>query len=90
MKKELKESFPESIGFYKSEKFVIVYSQYTNPSKYSISTLKGFRLRNDDIIKSLVNMIKQNIYQPSFASSEFLYSPGELKFEFGRIPSTYS
>ena len=61
LKKEIKEIFPESIGFYKSEKFVIVYSGYTNLCEGSINTLKAFRLRNKDIIKSFANMIKQNI-----------------------------
>lgn len=61
LKKEIKEIFPESIGFYKSEKFVIVYSGYTNLCEGSFNTLKAFRLRNKDIIKSFANMIKQNI-----------------------------
>ena len=44
-----------------SEKFVIVYSGYTNLCEGSFNTLKAFRLRNKDIIKSFANMIKQNI-----------------------------
>ena len=69
LKKEINKRFPESIRFYKSGKYVTVYSQYTNPFEYAISTLKGFGMRND-IMKSFANMIKQNISQPSDESLE--------------------
>ena len=49
------------IGFYRAKNHVIVYSQNVNPCQYSVSTLKGFRLRTDDIIECFANLIKRSI-----------------------------
>ena len=86
LKKETIKRFPESTRFYKSGQFVIVYSQYTNTCEYSISTLKDFGLRNEDIMKSFANMIKRNTSQPSDGSLEFLYNPDKLKFLISKGP----
>ena len=79
LKKKINKRFLESLGFYKSWKHITVYSQYTNPCEYSISTLKGFGLRNEDVMKLSVNMKKRNISQSSDESPEFPHTPGELK-----------
>ena len=61
LEKEIDNRFPESIEFYVSGKYAIVHPQYTNPCEYSVSTLKDFRLRNKDIMKSFAKIIKQSI-----------------------------
>lgn len=50
-----------------------------NPCAYSISILKGFELKNEGVIKSFENKIKQNNSQPSDEIPEFPYTPHELK-----------
>ena len=79
LQEKKKKRFPESIGVYESGKYVIVYSEYTNPCAYSISILKGFELKNEGVIKSFENKIKQNNSQPSDEIPEFPYTPHELK-----------
>ena len=79
LKKKINKRFLESLGFYKSREHITVCSQYTNPCEYSISTLKGFGLRNEDIMKLSANMKKRNISQSSDESPEFPHTPGELK-----------
>ena len=51
LKREIKQRFPDSIGFFKTGRHVIVYSQLTNPCEYSINTLMGTGMRNEDIIR---------------------------------------
>ena len=41
LKKVIMEHFPESIGFFKTGRHIIVYSQFTNTCAYSVSTLRG-------------------------------------------------
>ena len=53
--------FQDTIGFYRTGKHVIVYSQNVNPCQYSISTLEGFGVRADNMIKHFANFIKRSI-----------------------------
>ena len=68
----------EDIGFFRSGKHVIVYSQYVNPCQHSVSTLKGFGLREDDIIKPFARLVKRNIPK---RPDDARYSPAELEKE---------
>ena len=52
MRKAINDAFPDTIVFFRNGKFVIVYGQHTNPCEYSVNTLKGSGLREDDIIRS--------------------------------------
>ena len=62
-------------------KHVMVYSQIVNPCQYSISILKGFALRADDIIKYFANLIKRSIPLRFKDSLKFPYSPPERASE---------
>ena len=42
LKKHIDDRFPDTIGFYRTGRHMIVYSQNVNPCQYSISTLKGY------------------------------------------------
>ena len=72
------EHFPESIGFFKTGRHIIVYSQFTNPCAYSVSTLRGSGMRDKDIIKSFANMVKRNAKTSKGDMPKFPYSPTEL------------
>ena len=63
LERELKKHFPDSIGFFKTGKYVIVYSQFTNPCEYSVNTLLGKGMRDKDILLSFANMVKRKINQ---------------------------
>ena len=65
---------------------MIVYSQRMNPGQYSISTLKGFCMRIDDIIKYFASLIKRSIPKHSKDSLKFSYSPPELRSELMKGP----
>ena len=55
------ERFPDSIGFFKSGRDLIVHSQFINPCEYSVSTLKGHGMRDADIICSFANLIRRTV-----------------------------
>ena len=61
LKKYIDDIFRDKIGFYRTGKCVIVYSQNVNPCQYSMSTVKGFGLRADNITKHFANLIKRDI-----------------------------
>ena len=78
LKNVIMEHFPESIGFFKTGRPIIVYSQFTNPCAYSVSTLRGSGMRDKDIIKSFANMVKRNAKNSKGDVPKFPYSPTEL------------
>ena len=78
LEKVIMEHFPESIGFFKTGRHIIVYSQFTNPCAYSVSTLRGSGMRDKDIIKSIANMVKRNARTSKGDVPKFPYSPTEL------------
>ena len=79
LKREIKEHFPDSLGFFKTGRYVIVYSQFTNPCEYSVNTLMGKGMRDKNITLSFANMIKRKINQKIDETElKFPYSPKEL------------
>ena len=79
LKKTINDAFSDTIGFFKNGKYVIVYAQHTNPCEYSVNTLKGFGLRDDDIIRSFANLVKRSIPARSTDDPKFPYNSSELK-----------
>ena len=60
LKRRLIDRFNDNIGFFTSRRQVIAYSPDMNHCKYSVSTLEGFGLRDDDLLKAFGNMITVN------------------------------
>ena len=79
LKKYIDDIFRDKIGFYRTGKCVIVYSQNVNPCQYSMSTVKGFGLRADNIAKHFANLIKRDI-------PKFPCSPTELSSKLMKGP----
>ena len=65
---------------------MIVYSQNVNPWQYLLSTMKGFGLQANDIIKPFANLIERSIPDRSKGSPKFPYSPRELASELMKGP----
>ena len=86
LKSKLIDYFPEAFGFYKTGKYVIVFSQSVNPCKYSVETLKGFGLRDLDLTKSFCNMVKRKLSEKNNNLPKFPYKPDELKSEVKKGP----
>ena len=61
LKKHIDDRFRETIGFYRTGKHVIVYSQKVKPCQYLIRTLKIFGLQADDVMKYFANLIERSI-----------------------------
>ena len=47
LKRDIKQRFPDSIGFFKTRRHVIVNFQFANPSEYSTNTLMGAGMQNE-------------------------------------------
>ena len=93
LKEIVLERFPDSIGFFRSGKYLIVHSQYINPCEYSVSTLKGHGMRDTDIIRSFANLIRRRVESKRDEEhTSFPMKPNELVEELhkGPIPELYN
>ena len=58
LKRRLIEKFDEKIGFFPSGKQLIVFSIKINQCQYSVATLDGFGISDNDIIRSFARMVR--------------------------------
>ncbi len=83
-------SFGEDIGFYPTGKYVVVHNATVNPCEYSIATLKGHCMRDEDFVKSFASFVREKIKQRVFDSlpedSESLIK----QLNDGPIPELYN
>ena len=87
IKTKMTETFTESIGFYKTGRQVIVFSQLVNPCEYSVNILKGVGLRELELTKSIANMINRKADEKTVnGNPHFPYSPDDLKTEVKKGP----
>ena len=61
LKRRFIEKFDEKIGFFPSVKQSIVFSIEVNPCQYSVATLDGFGLSDNDIIRSFARMVRRKL-----------------------------
>ena len=59
LKRKLISQFPEELSFFPNGKYVIVHACDINPCEYSVATLKGHGLRDNDLMLAFANMIKR-------------------------------
>eukprot|EP00794_Sanderia_malayensis_P017234 gene17234-18955_t len=93
LKRKLLEQFTEErLGFFPQGKYVIVYSQDTNPCEYSASTLLGHGLRDNDLIRSVARMIRNKIELVKDEEHSWPYTPNEVveKLDSGPIRELYN
>ena len=90
LKRRLIEEFGDEIGFFPTGKYVIVHSSSINPCEYSVATLKGHCLRDEDFVRSFANFIKgkvtQRNYEPPPLSADALME----SFDNGPLPELYN
>ena len=68
------ETFPESIGFYKTGRQVIVFSQLVNPCEYSVNILKGGGLTELELTKSFATMVKRKAAEKQLTVSHIFHT----------------
>ena len=90
LKRRLVAEFGDEIGFFSTGKYVIVHSSAINPCEYSVATLKGHCLKDEDFLRSFANFIKRKVkernYEPPPLSA---YSLME-SFDNGPLPELYN
>jgi len=92
LKRKLIETFGDKIDFFPSGRQVIVYSCEVNPCQYSVATIKGFGLNDDDITRAFGNMIRRKIKDLETNNIVWPYSPEEVSqvIECGPLPELYN
>ena len=63
MKTLIGAQFGDGIDFYPSGRNIIVHNSRVNPCEYSLATIKGRGLRDDDIIKAFGAMIRRKVME---------------------------
>ena len=67
LRMELSNRFPEEVDFSSSGKYVTVYSSQVNPCDYSIATLKGSGLSDENHIRAFSNLIRKKVEKMEFS-----------------------
>ena len=58
LKQKLAKDVPEELSFYPVGCYVVVHSSDMTPCDYTVSTLKGYGLRNNNLIRAFSRMMK--------------------------------
>ena len=61
MKETLIETFSDKIQFSKVGKYVAVHPYDVNPLTYTVSTLKGYGLREESIVRCFANLVRRKL-----------------------------
>ena len=91
LRMELSNRFPEEVDFSSSGKYVTVYSSLVNPCDYSIATLKGSGLSDENHIRAFSNLIRKKVEKMEF--SDLPSEPEKLIAAFeseGPMPDLYN
>ena len=82
LKKYLTEKFGDEISFFTTGRNCVVHASDINPCQYSIATIKGNGLRDDDIIRAFGSMIRRKIAARKAKATQrmsFPYPPDEQR-----------
>ena len=97
LKMRIIERFPEDISFYPSGRNCLVHSSQMNPCEYSIATIKGRGLRDEDIIRAFSAMVRRKVAQlkqedGSKYDKQRPYTPDEVLklLDIGPLPHLYN
>eukprot|EP00794_Sanderia_malayensis_P002887 gene2888-3341_t len=90
LKRKLVAEFGDQIEFFPVGKYIIVHSCTVNPCEYSVATLKGHCLKDEDFVRSFGNFIRKKIKQRNYESLP--QSPDALieNFDNGPLPELYN
>ena len=61
LKRHLIQQFDEEIGVFPSRKYLLVHAKDVNPSTYSIATLHGYGLRDENLALSFGRMLRRKL-----------------------------
>ena len=67
LKRKINETYSDEISFFPKGKFLLVHSSDMNPCEYSVATLHGYGLRDDDLARSFGKMIRRKIHKKKVA-----------------------
>ena len=92
LKRFLTAKLKDDVVFYPSGKFLIVHSPEINPCEYSLATLRGSGLRDEDLSKSFGRMIRRKLNAKKKTEMELPLSPEEFlsMLDEGPLPEIYN
>ncbi len=90
LKRELVKHFKEEIDFFQNGKYVVVHSSLMNPCEYSVATLLGHGLRDQDHIRSFANFIKSKVKQHKPETLQATPEGLMSDFNKGPMPELYN
>ena len=61
LKRKLLQEFNDDLGFFPTGRHVIVHAADINPFEFTVATLRGHGLRDNDLIKAFATMLKCKI-----------------------------
>ena len=85
LKRFLLKELEDDIAFFPSDKLLVMHSPEVNPCKYSVATLRGFGLRDEDLSKSFGRMLRRNGTSLPLSPEDFL-----SMLDQGPLPDLYN
>lgn len=59
LKRKLLQEFNNNLGFFSTGRHVIVHVADINPCEFTVATLRGHRLRDNDLTKAFATMLSR-------------------------------
>ena len=78
LKRNLLQEFNDDLGFFPTGRHVIVHAADINPCEFTVATLRGHGLRDNDLIKAFATMLKCKIETRVDGERKWPYTPDEL------------
>ena len=86
LKRKLLQEFNNDLGFFPTGRYVIVHAADINPCEFTVATLRGHGLRDNDLIKAFATMLKCKIETRVDGERKWPYTPDELIEMLDRSP----
>ena len=92
LKRFLLKELEDDIAFFPSGKLLVVHSPEVNPCEYSVATLRGFGLRDEDLSKSFGRMLRRKLQARKQNGTSLPLSPEEFlsMLDQGPLPDLYN
>ena len=91
LKQHIIANFEDEVSFFPCGKYLLVHPSDINPCTYSVATMHGFGLRDNDLTISFSRMIRRKVLEKE-SLNDWPMSPEDLidKMDSGPLPEIYN
>ncbi len=90
LKRKIIEELGDEIGLFPTGRYVVVHNPSINPCTYSVATLQGHCLKDEDFIRSFANFFRRKLKTATFNALLEDYDSLQDRFKDGPLPELYN